>query len=368
MNRILAAVAVVIAAVLLAACGSPNHPAQTVKKLPPSVKQACPEALQGQGTMGECLPAKPQQVAPQEPAAGGAVAVDFTLEAPFVAIAASSVTGATFPDFSNNDPCVCGAELRAHGHVGEIDKVNQGVGFTDQTFAPMVRDAKAHRLCVGGYDFDQEYTAAEAYKFVALLEAAGIRRGTPCTFPPTLDVEFGLASRAGLEHQLAVLKRAFHRAQIYTGAWYWLPHFGCWVPQGVSFWLSGYPIASLLCGLSATFWAAHQFTDHGATGARAIPYADLSVYRGSPAGFRVYTQQSKPAPTHRQLQEQLWRLYRERTGVRALIATRHQVLVNHDCWHRRTRGCRTVKGLGNESHRHLDAIEAAIRQLHQKGI
>jgi hypothetical protein len=205
-------------------------------------------------------------------------------------IAGSSSAAITFPDFSNNDPCYCAAALKAHGHVGEIDKVNQGLGFIDGTFQRMAADAKAHGLNIGGYDFDQEYTAREAYTLVKALHRAGIYRSTLHTFPPTLDIEFGLASRAGLEHQLAVLFREYGRAQIYTGSWYWLPHFGCWIPPKVDFWISGYPIASLLCGLPGNRWTVHQFTDHGPTGAAEQPAADMSVWLKDAKWFASYVQ------------------------------------------------------------------------------
>lgn len=202
-------------------------------------------------------------------------------------LAGSASASITFPDFSNNDPCYCAAALKAHGHAGEIDKVNQGVGFIDRTFSRMAADAKAHGLSVGGYDFDQEYTAREAYTFVERLKASGITRSATRTFPPTLDVEFGVPSRAGLEHQLAVLFRVYGRAQIYTGAWYWLPHFGCWIPPKVTFWLSGYPTASILCGLPESRWVAHQYTDHGFNGAFS---SDMSRWLGSTAGFKGFVQ------------------------------------------------------------------------------
>lgn len=364
-HRFAAFLVVLAAAVLLTACGSHSPP--KTKTLPPSVKQACPEALNGQGAMGECLPAKPQVVPKTTPGlytTGTARAVPATL---FVAFRHG---GITFPDFSNNNPCYCARELRAYGHVGEIDKANQGTGFIDRHFAPMVQEAKRHGLAVGGYDFDQQYTAAEAYTFIARLKAAGIYRGTPRTFPPTLDVEFGLASRSGLEHQLAILQRVYGRAQVYTGAWYWLPHFGCWVPRGVTFWLSGYPLASLLCGLPSSMWAAHQFSDHAPTGARQVPNADMSVFRGSAGQFAAYVQVGKAKATKRQLQEQLWHLYRERTALKRLIAIRSAVLTRHHCrgTKRPSRGCREVKRKGDLSHKHLHQIEGAIKGLHRKGV
>lgn len=192
-----------------------------------------------------------------------------------------------FPDFSNNDPCYCAATLKAHGIKGEIDKANQGTRFIDSTFAGMVADAKLHKLPVGGYDFDELYTAKEAYTFIERLRAVGINRNTVRTFPPTLDVEYGNANRAGLEHQLAVLFRVYGRAQIYTGSFYWEEHFGCWKPPKVTFWIAGYPTARTPCGVPSTSWYAHQYTDHGYNGAG---FADLSYFRGTASLFSHYTQ------------------------------------------------------------------------------
>lgn len=358
MRRVTLAAALA-AALILPGCGHTNQPSNKI--LPPSVKQACPDATHLQGSMGACSPEQ------QATAPAGAI----------VASAALSIRG-SFPDFSNNDPCYCGAQLRAHGHPGEIDKVNQGVGFIDRTFGPMVADARRHGLCVGGYDFDQDYTAAEAYTLVAGLHHAGIYRHTTCTFPPTLDVEFGLPSKAGLEHQLAVLRREYGRAQIYTGGWYWTPHFGCWVPKGVrdgwvKFWLSGYPTTSLPCGVPARSWKSHQYTDHGYTGAPQVPYSDMSRYLAG--DFASFVQLAKPKPTKAQLRAQLHHLYRERTGVKGRIAALSALLTRHGCRppHHATprsyhwRACPAWKREGDASHTHLAQIEAAIRALHAKG-
>lgn len=338
LNRFAALAVALLTAVLVAACGSQAHPPKTVK-LPPVVK-ACPEAQAGKGAPGVCAP--------------GTVA-------PLLAARASSAstTGITYPDFSNNDPCYCAAGLKAHGHPGEIDKVNQGVGFIDSTFPRMAADAKAHRLIVGGYDFDQEYTAREAYVFVERLHRAGIYRGTPRTFPPTLDVEWGMPSRSGLEHQLAVLSRVFGRAQIYTGGWYWLPHFGCWVPPHVAFWLSGYPVAELFCGLVEAAFVAHQFTDHGYNGAG---FSDMTVWRGSTASFATFTQ-SGPMSTQRHAGQ--------RRALRAQEALRRELhgdIERHHCrlgQHATPRSYHTVCG------RWLHEGNAAIRVIaryHREGV
>lgn len=293
-SRCLAALVVVLVAALTG-CGGKAHPWKSVKLLP-SVVSSCPGAANGNGAPGACMPP-----------AGSERAL------PTTAKLRTGASGITYPDFSNNDPCYCAAVLKAHGHPGEIDKANQGIGFTDSTFIRMAKDARAHGVAVGGYDFDQEYTAAETYKFVKQLRAAGIYRSTPNTFPPTLDVEYGAANRAGLEHQLVVLFREYGRAQIYTGSWYWLPHFGCWVPAHVAFWLSGYPVASLLCGLPGSMWVEHQFTDHGYNGAG---YSDMTVWRGSQASFNAFVHVPlKPRNRHAE-HERLKALDKKRHGIR----------------------------------------------------
>lgn len=348
-NRLVALCAALLAAVLLVACNTPQHthtappPAKTVP-IPASVDQACPQALGGVGAMGECAP----------PAVKSKTAS-----------ASSAVHGGiTYPDFSNNDPCYCAGALKAHGRAGEIDKANQGTGFIDRTFVPMVTEAHRLGLAVGGYDFDQEYTAQETYAFIGRLHAAGIYRNTPRTFPPTLDVEFGSASIEGLKHQVAVLKREYGRVQIYTGAWYWLPHFGCWVPPGVSFWLSGYPIAQLLCGLKAVNWQAHQFTDHGYTGASQVPFADLSLYIGR--SFAQFIQATKsPA----QIKAAKVRSLRAHEQLRAEL---HGDIDRHHCrltpptrGHARPPSYHTVCGRWLREGRTATAV---INRYHREGI
>lgn len=234
----------------------------------------------------------------------------------------ASAKSITFADLSNNDPTYNMAAIKRAGHPAVVLKVNQGIGFLDHTFYYMAIAAKRAGLCVGGYDFDQEYTAAETYAFIARLHAAGIYRNTRCTLPPTLDVEFGIASRAGLEHQLAVLFREYGRAQIYSGAWYWLPHFGCWVPPKVHLWLSGYPFAPTLCGMQQWQYVIHQYTDHGFNG---VFSSDMNVWRGSSASFPAYVQAGSPAT----LRTRLINDRKRRAKLHSLLAKRQ---------------CRTIHG------------------------
>lgn len=227
-------------------------------------RAACPSAFQGNGAMGACAPRV--QVEQSQTAT--------------VAFAATAAV--TFPDFSNNDPCVCGSKIKENGHPGAIVKMSQGVYYRDETAAPMVANFKKNGLAVGGYLFDAEYTVAEAEVFVSQLHRAGIYKNTPNTFPPVLDVEYGNANRAGLQSQIDYLDRIFGRVMVYTGGWFWVPHFGSWIPSGVSYWLAGYPNASALPGLSDGWYVAHQFTDHGWFG---DGFADLSLWLWSRLAF-----------------------------------------------------------------------------------
>jgi len=229
------------------------------KSAPPS---ACPQAANGHGQLGICAPKR------------------YGLAAPH------AVFGPQYPDRSNNDPCYCGAAIRAAGQVGLIAKSNQGASYIDPTAVGMIQSARAAGLAVGLYDFDQDYTVTEARLFVARLHAAGIYPTTPNTFPAYLDVEYGSFSYPGLLTQIAYLHSQGYRVGIYTGDWYWGPHAGCRWPSGlVSAWLSGYPNAPIPCG--TTNYNAHQYT--------STP-VDLTVFLGSLAQFHTFVHILPPPP------------------------------------------------------------------------
>lgn len=301
---------------VLASCGSS------------SPRSYCPKLAVGHGAIGSCAPRSVTRSLGHARNPGGII----------------------IPDYSNNDPCYCGAALASRGHPGEIDKAIEGTGFSDGTFVGMVRDAAAHRLAVGGYDFDRTYTAFEAYVFINRLHAAGIWPWSRNTFPPTLDIETENPTRAGVEHQVAVLLREYGRVQIYTGVWFWAPHFGCWVPAHVTFWESGYPEAQLLCGLPNYNFAWHQFTDR----AELVPGhpGDASVWRGSGAGYQSYAHNvTAPAKVSTAARRRQLESY-----IRAL---------RHDLTVRRCRvihgksaypACRTWAAHGKKAHRELRAI------------
>lgn len=260
---------------LLAGCGGPEPRhgtgAATVTVTAPVPTReiaGCPEADEGHGQMGECSPPAGPTLRSFRP---GPI---------------------TYPDRSNNDP-VTSAGMRAiaaHGHPGIVLKANQGTRFVDSTFVPMARAAKAAHICVGGYDFDEIYTVSEVETFRDRLHAAGIFRNTPCTFPPTLDVEFGAFNLAGLERQIAFLKREFGRVKLYTGEWYIGPRVACQslfnLARKLTFWLSGYPIAPVPCG-TASSYLEHQYTDQGFDGAGP---ADMTTFLGTRAAFTKFAQ------------------------------------------------------------------------------
>lgn len=254
------------AVLLLAACGASSHTTPT----PTRVAQAavCPLAADGHGQAGVCAPASVLRDAASRPH-----------------LAAAADASPQFEDLSNNDPCNCGPAIRAHGMSGLIVKANQGVGFIDWTAVPMVQSARAAGLAVGMYDFDQDYTVAEAQVFVARARAAGILPNTPNTFPLYLDVEYGNFNYGGLIAQIAYIRSQGYRVGIYTGDWYWGPHAGCQWPAGVTAWLSGYPSAIVPCGLPGLLFQAHQYT--------STP-VDISVFLGSTSQFTAFVASAPP--------------------------------------------------------------------------
>lgn len=277
--------------VLLAACGGGTTPVRstpaptTVNPTPPAPAgtNTCPEAAAGHGSMGACAPkAKLGLTLP------GSAAPSFG-------------ASPTYPDVSNNQWVGCtaswdfGAIARA-GHPAIYGKTNQGTGFTDCTFPSVVAKARAAGLAPGGYDFVSTYTAAEAYRFVAILRANGTCTSAK-TLPPALDVEYGAATRSGVQTMANIVKAACGRVAVYTGSWYWSPHLGCWWPSGgVTGWISGYPTASAPCGLNYTSWLQHQYSDSAWNGAGT---SDMSVYQGAARGtsFASFARLAAPTPT-----------------------------------------------------------------------
>lgn len=260
---------------LLIGCGSGGStPTAITVPAPPAA--ACPQAAAGQGSMGACAP----------PSVGLSNGKSITFQGPI-----------TYPDLSNNNP-VTDSQMRSisRGHDAIYLKTNQGTGFVDQTFARMAHSARRHGMAAGGYDFVSCYCAAEARLMVKVLHAAGQTRAARRWLPPTLDVEYGSASRSGVRSMVRILRAAFGRVNIYTGAWYWTPRLGCFWPKRVSSWLSGYPHASVVCGLHPRLYTQHQYTDRGYNGATT---SDMSVWRGSAASFKRFARfpaHHKPKP------------------------------------------------------------------------
>lgn len=55
-ERLAATIATIAVVFGLVACGTAKPPPVKPVRLPPSVKQACPQALHAKGAMGECTP------------------------------------------------------------------------------------------------------------------------------------------------------------------------------------------------------------------------------------------------------------------------------------------------------------------------
>lgn len=258
------ALAVLLVVAIVGCGGNSKHHATH-----PVASASCPQAAGGHGALGACAPQQRLGLHGRH----------------------AQLAGPVYPDLSNNDPCYCGAAIKARGQVGLIVKANQGTGFIDSTAVAMVQSARAAGLAVGEYDFDQDYTVAEAQVFVARLHAAGIYPSTPNTFPAYLDVEYGNFSYRGLLAQIAYLRSQGYRVGIYTGEWYWGPHAGCQWPSGLSSaWLSGYPNAPVPCGTQN--YNAHQFT--------STPI-DLSVFLGSLDQFHAFVNAGPLGPSPEQV-------------------------------------------------------------------
>lgn len=293
-------------AVLFAGCGGS---AASVRRLHgPIASTGCPAAAAGNGSMGACAPTDTFKPVP-----------------PKLTLRLGAAGGITFSDRSNNDPTTNMAAIRAHGHPALYAKVVQGLGFVDGWFLPQVRSARAAGLAVGGYDFVSTYSTAEAFFFANRLRLAGVTRASARTLPPVLDIEYASASRAGVQAMVNLLHRAYGRVAIYTGAWYWGPHLGCWWPKGAYGWISGYPSAPLPCGMPSSAFVIHQYTDHGFDGAG---YADMNLWLGSPAAWRTFSHTATPKRVlERQLRAQLvWRRHLRRVlhAHRCRTAHRHE--------------------------------------------
>ncbi len=287
-----------LAALTLAACGSPSHHAPVPHPSPVEAAISAPQSTHP--------PIAVEKATVRTPHPRAVVVVPRASTASFRRVVRRPVRYSPvvvlhqIADLSNNDPASYAqlAQMRRHGVAAVILKANQGTGFIDGTFVRMARAARQLGLVVCGYDFVSTYTAAEAYTFINTLRAAGIWSFTRHTCPPTLDVEYGNATRSGIQNMLQILWRSYHRAQTYTGNWYW-SRLGCWWPYGVTGWLSGYPYAPVPCGLPLAHYLVHQYTDRGFNGAFS---SDLSWFRGTISQWRTYVNApatrpaTKPAP------------------------------------------------------------------------
>lgn len=309
-SRILAATAALV--VLLAGCGGPSKPARVGPKhdAPKPLQTAPPCHVDPQhGTMGACAPKPPPGLKLGPPLAANG--------------------NPRFVDLSNNDP-VYGAgayrAMRARGYVGVDVKVNQA-SYIDRTAAGMLSSARATGMRVGGYDFADNTSGTgpvtEANIFVGRLRALGICGGRGA-IPPTGDFEYGQITPSYVNQWVAVVRRACGRVQIYTGAWYWNVHVGCYWPQGVAGWVSAYASSVqpyLPCGIGQNLleW---QFSDHAFNGANT---SDASVYLHGPASWDRYTNagpppKPKPRPLTPAQKRRLAHLIGARQRLRGQIA------------------------------------------------
>lgn len=326
-----------VALAALSGCGShAAHPPLRPLATPlTAAERACPAAADGHGSMGACAPPGTFHAVP-----------------PSAMLRLQASARITFPDRSNNDPTRNMAAIAGAGHPAIYLKRSQGTGFSDGWFVAQANPARARRMSVGGYDFVSTYSAAEAFFFVNELRLGGITRASARTMPPVLDVEFGSASRAGVQTMVNIVRRAYGRVMIYTGDWYWGPHLGCWWPSGVQAWLSGYPSAPVPCGLPRSLYVVHQFTDHGWDGAG---YVDMNLWLGSTPGWRVFARTGASRATlERQLRAQLvWRAHLRRVLHVYRCRTVHR---------RQTRpvNCVLTLARGDAANRRIRALRAQI--------
>jgi hypothetical protein len=193
--------------------------------------------------------------------------------------------GVLFCDRSNNNTLQSGAALKAEGCHGLIAKANQG-SWDDPTTASWINNARSVGLAVGVYDFDADYTVAEAKVFASAARAVAITPTARNTFLLILDVEWGSFNYTGLKAQIHYLVGLGYRVGIYTGEWYWTPHAGDIWPTNTYGWLSGYPVAVTITGMPTNLYVMHQYTSSP---------LDQSVYFGSLAQFEAFVNNA-PVP------------------------------------------------------------------------
>ena len=314
-----------IFAVLIAGCGGST--ASVPRLRGPIASTGCPAAAAGHGSMGACAPR------------------------PTLPKFAPPPHGITYPDRSNNDPTLNYAAVARAGHPAVYVKFNQGTGFVDRWALPQVRAARVAGMSTGGYDFVSTYSASEARLFVVLLRQAGMTRSSARWLPPVLDIEYGNATRSGVQTMVNVVRAAFGRVSIYTGDWYW-GRLGCWWPAGVTGWISGYPYAIRPCGLPASMFVAHQYTDAGWDGVGSV---DMTVWLGTPAAWRNFSHTAAPRRLlERQLRAQLvWRGHLRRV----LHAHRCRTVHRHKS---RPVNCVLTLRRGNASNRRIRSLRTQL--------
>jgi hypothetical protein len=274
-----------------------------------------------------------------------------------------SAAGVLLEDRSDNNPCDCGAQIRAAGFRGLIVKLNQGSEI-DPTADAMAASARAAGLAVGGYDFDADYSVSEARTFIAAARAAGMKPGARNQLPLFFDVEWGNFSLSGLRAQIAYVRGRGWKVAEYTGDWYWGPHAGS-VWTGVDAWLSGYPTASPVAGLATSLYRLHQFTDSP---------LDESVFlvdgqTGSLAQFKAYVNDAprpKPvgcSPFKAQKTAKACAALRKNEGhfTREIHAQRVLLRAGHCYAHHTAGNCAAELQRGDVEHAALDRLLATSK-------
>lgn len=299
----LSVIGIVIAVILILVLGvfiGYSYPYKTVAPPPVPPGQTLPSCTDHPSQkhsfakshgMGSCLPQKTSKTG--------------SLNFEFAAAITSTQIG---PDLSNNDPILGDGPwsiIGAHNAFA-IFKVNQGTYYTDRTAKPMADYARRHGITVGGYDFaDVCHSPAqdEAAVFVGLLRVDGLLTGRN-VLRPTGDMEYPVGSLScNARSWIITWVVTVHNLtglwpMIYTGAWWWNPHIGCYWPGNSISWISGYASLSFIlssampCGLShLDNW---QYSDAGSNGYNRT---DMSIWRAGAPAFIQASNGTPPGPS-----------------------------------------------------------------------